>query len=69
MTTFSFYCPACGESTELDHLDTYELAPGREHIQCLNCKQWFVVEHEFKPTEFAPAGRGPWLKPGEEIPI
>jgi len=51
MTVFSFYCPACGESTPCTDLDTYELAPGQEHLQCPNCGQWFVVKHEFEPTE------------------
>ena len=68
MTIFSFYCPACGESTECD-FDTYELAPGQERLQCPNCEQWFVISHEYAPTDLAPAGRKPWLKPGEELPF
>ena len=69
MTTFSFYCPACGESMVLD-LDTYELAPGREYLQCPNCEQWFAISHEYVPIEQSPTrSRKPWLKPGEALPI
>ena len=67
-TIIMFYCPACSESSELD-LDTYELAPGQEQLQCPNCKQWFSVSHEYVPVEHAPAGHGPWLKPGDKIPF
>ena len=46
MTIFSFYCPACGESSRTEP-DTYELAPGTHSQQCPNCLERFVVEIEY----------------------
>jgi len=68
MTVFSFYCPACGESSPQEW-ETYELAPDDERLQCPNCGQWFIVSHEYVPTDAAPAGTKPWLKLGDEIPF
>ena len=53
MTIFSFYCPACGASSNTAP-DAYELAPGTEAWQCPNCRERFVVEIEYITLDDAP---------------
>ena len=51
MTTLTFYCPACGQSSEMSTWDTYELAPGTELLTCPNCDQRFEVHIQYIPVD------------------